>query len=89
MYIVDFFRTGFNPDDPDYHYNLKQKGKFTKQFETLSDVAKYYVESNPRVNFVQPVVPYYFSKREWKILVNKIIALRNKKTFNGASEDGQ
>ena len=44
MYIVDFFRTGFNPDDPYYHYNLKQKGKFTKQFETLSDVAKYYVE---------------------------------------------
>ena len=67
MYNITFYRF-----DTNYRSSI-QKGLFKKQFSTLSDIAKFYVEGRHRMSM--PRLSYELDKRELHILSSKINSL--------------
>lgn len=70
MYNITFYRFDTN------YRSYIQKGLFKKQFSTLSDIAKFYVEG--RHKLCMPRLGFELNKKELHILSYKIHSILSK-----------
>lgn len=70
MYTITFVRA-FHSNK--WHLNYRDQGAFIKHFNSLNEIANF-VQSTNRLYFVN--LDSELSKREIRILANKIVALR-------------
>lgn len=71
MYTITCCRTG-----PFGKPNMKCKGQFKLTFKTLSEFAKYISQYNHSIYF--PFIHEELTKKEYKILSDKIVSLNKK-----------
>lgn len=70
MYNITFYRF-----DTNYRSSI-QRGLFKKQFSTLSDIAKFYVEGRHKLSM--PRLRFELNKKELHILSYKIHSILSK-----------
>lgn len=63
MYKITFCRTG-------RFYTVNKKGSFTKEFNTLDEIVKFYIKSNN--NLYTPNILKELTKKELSILSKKL-----------------
>lgn len=79
MYQITFCRYRYQDSHGVIRFNCKCKGVFSKKFNTLSEIAKYYHNSNLGERMTLFVkLNQELSCKEVKILYHKIVSLSNK-----------